>query len=140
MAGRPNWLHSGKLVGKVTILAAVALAGEALAKPEINEKQKCKAAIASYFELDGREINHRISIVEQNKSGGYIVAFKKSQQITFRYLCRTDGNRIIWGDAQEMFGTMEMTYRMAANGIVEVSYVDDTTMKKNTLKYRLGDL
>ncbi|GKX54178.1 hypothetical protein SOASR030_02900 [Leminorella grimontii] len=140
MAGEHRWLRSGKTLGKVVILASVALAGEVLAKPEMNEKQKCKAAIASYFELDGREINSRISIVEQRKSGGYILAFKKSQQRTFKYLCRTDGNRIVWGDAQEMFGTMEMTYRMTANSNVEVSYVDDTTLKKNTLKYRLSDL
>lgn len=140
MTGKRNWLHSAKPLGKVIILAAAALTGDALAKPDMNEKQKCKAAIASYFELGGDEIGSRVSIVEPRKNGGYTVAFKKSQQLTFKYLCRIDGSRIIWGDAQEMFGTIEMSYRVATNGIVEVSYVDDTTMKKNIVKYRLSDL
>lgn len=132
--------RKGIRLGKMVVLAFAALSGSALAKPVMDDKQKCKAAIASYFELSGREVNARISVSEQRKSGDYLVTFKKCRQLTFSYLCRTSGNRIVWGDAQEKFGTMEMSYRLVESGGIDVSYVDDETMKKNTVSYQLSDL
>lgn len=70
--------RKGIRLGKMVVLAFAALSGSALAKPVMDDKQKCKAAIASYFELSGREVNARISVSEQRKSGDYLVTFKKS--------------------------------------------------------------
>lgn len=35
---------------------------------------------------------------------------------------------------------MEMSYRLVESGGIDVSYVDDETMKKNTVSYQLSDL